>query len=145
MSVQGSIEYTTRIQESKVTALASFVGNPVLDYQRSFTASDITKAYCAQLTYAAPTTIDLNALTNEFGDAISFATVVLIHVKVVSTNQDLVIGGGTHPAFGTDQYTVKRGRSFASDTSWTITGGSSNNLLITPTGSCVFQLIIAGT
>ncbi len=86
---------------------ATFTGNPAVNYQKAFNSTEITKIYIATATVTTtPTSIDLTAVTDAFGNSISFSSVKQLIIHNKDTAIALTVGGGTNGLFSTLPFTL---------------------------------------
>lgn len=98
----------TATVESKIKCLhqspqvlsITYTGAPTLDYTATFSSSAISKVYFNTYTVGtSPTSIDLTTLTDPFGVALSFGSVVDLLIVNNDTTNALEIGGGSNGLF----------------------------------------------
>ena len=127
---------------------------PNKDFAVTYTSSDVTKLYFNNYSVTSGgTTIDLTNLTDAFGNALSFTTVVdLIIVNNDATN-NLTAGGGTNPVIPAlptlaGQAAPTGGGSTGScahiTTPLSVTGTTKNLQLTASAGTISVDVIIIG-
>lgn len=100
-TVTATITSGTQAKFQEATTFgATFTGTPSLQWVRRFNTTELTKCYFNTYTVTStPTSVDLTALTDAYGAALSFATIR--HLRI--TNNDpaisLTVGGGTNGLF----------------------------------------------
>lgn len=143
MSASASIDFTISTTYTKQTALGVGYIPSKLSDTISLSTSDVSKVYTASVTSGSATVIDLTSLTDGFGAALSFSTLKACVVENTGAGS-LVVGGGTNPVFGTDQYTVKSGAVLPVLSSFTV-DGTHKTLTLTPSASTTFNLVLVGS
>ena len=139
VALQVSATYT------KTTPLASASLSPKFTVSVNLSTTDISKMY--QNSYSAqssPVTLDLTSLTDDYGQSISFGSLKGAWIYNTDNTATLVVGGGTNPALGTDQYTITPGKLLPITSVFTV-DGTHKNLVLTPSASMSFQLILVGS
>jgi len=140
----GKIEISASFTYSSVVAGTAFSGFPKLSQSQSLdSTTPVNKVFNQSATISSPTTLDVTALTDAYGAALSFGTVKQFVIQNTGAG-NLVVGGGSNPLFGTDQYTVKSGATLPITSSFT-ESGSAKNILLTPSASLSYTLIICGS
>ncbi len=113
--------------------------SPAFNIGAGSTAGNVDRCYSTAFTVSAgtPLTINLISALDPLNNAVGMLHLssVLVQNNSTTTGQDLVIGGGTHPALGSDQYTAQANGGVAfvcnPNPGFTITSGSSDTLTIT--------------
>lgn len=137
-----TIDITCSVQDTKATDLGSYSGNPRLTQSASNVS--VTKVFTDARTTAVPETLDLTTgLTDAYGAALVYSSCKYVCIQNTHVSATLTIGGGANPLFGTDQYTIKPGATLPITSTFAVAGGSKN-LLVTPSASCTYSIIIAG-
>jgi hypothetical protein len=100
-TLSGNVSSISRFLHQNGAGLSiTYSGNPVRDYERSFTSSDVTLIFFGNYTVTTtPTDIDLTSLTDAYGNAVNFATVKHLQIVNNDTSHDLTVGGGTNALF----------------------------------------------
>lgn len=130
ITLSGSVSSITKcINQNSAAFGTTYSGNPIRDYEATFTSSQITKISFANYSVSTGTTIDLTNITDPFGNAISFATVK--HLQIVNNDltNSLTVGGGSNPVFAALP-SIIAGGCVNLTTNLTV-GGSTKNLLLT--------------
>jgi hypothetical protein len=153
ISINGTISSISKFLIQNPQAFnITYSGNPTRDYERSFSSTDITKLYFATFTVTTtPTTIDVTALTDVFGNALNFATVKHIQVVNNDTTNNLTVGGGTNALFsalpalvGQSAAANSNGSCVNLTTNLTVTGTTKIIQLVAGAGSISVDVLIAG-
>ena len=140
----GKIEITASFTYSSVIGGAAFAGYPKLSQSQSLdSTTPVNKVYNETGTISSPHTIDVSSLTDAYGAALAFGTVKQFVIQNTGAG-NLVVGGGSNPLFGTDQFTVKSGATLPITSSFT-EGAGAKNILLTPSASLSYTLIICGS
>lgn len=75
----------------------TFTGTPRVNFTRVFSTSEVDKAFFQTYTVTTtPTSIDLTALTDAYGDSIAFTIVRQLIIRNKDTTNTLTAGGGTN-------------------------------------------------
>lgn len=143
MAATATIEINCSSTYTKPTALGTGTISPRINYLTSLSSSDVTKVYFTSATISGVTTLDVTALTDIYGTALSYGTVKGVYIENSGAG-NLVLGGGTNPLFGTDQYTVKTGAVLPIVSPFTV-GGSNKVITLTPSASLTYSIIIVGS
>ena len=127
----------------------SFGPSPTISVSFNLPSATITKMIESGGTISSPTTINFASVADVFGATLTFTKVLGIFVQNNSTTQTLTIGGGSQPVCGSDQYTIGPGTTstpnvFFQNSTFNVTSGSAQNLLLTPSGSLSYSLIAVG-
>ncbi|WP_161967142.1 hypothetical protein [Fimbriiglobus ruber] len=89
----------------------------------------------------------MTSLTDAYGNALVYTTVAALIVQIVSASGNLVVGGGSNPLLGSDQYTIKgTANSSMLPISWPFTvSGTAKVITLTPSTSLTFNIIVIGS
>lgn len=96
MAVSSNVSISTDLTQSKVVDLATFSGRPTLAYTKSFSTTDITKAWHDTNSLVATTaSLDLSdgSLLDPYGAGQVFTTLKYIHILNNSAFPLTVFGG----------------------------------------------------
>lgn len=117
-------------------------------------SGNVNLAYSGNVSVVSgtPLVIDLTALTNPDGGAVSFTNVLAVKLTNNGTAAGtLTMGGGTNPVFGAFPVAAQGGTNgtgvtgFYSPNGITVAGGSSNNLqIVSSAGTVPGSLTILG-
>lgn len=129
--------------ETAATVTANVLGNatgrPAISYTRKPT---VTKCYGKARTATGADSIDVTALTDLFGNSISFATVTALEIQNTDATHSIVVSGNL---LGTDTVTVGPGRVLFVDTDRTV-DGTHKTLTVTPAaGTVIYNVIMLGS
>lgn len=143
-SVTGSMAASLGLQVQETTDLsATFTGSPKLSFTKQFTTSDITKGYWKQYTVTTtPTSVDLTALTDWAGNALSFSTVKALLIVNRGT-VTVTTGGGTNAVIPSQDVTAGGCRLLQSTV--TVDGTHKIITLTAASGSATVDIELAGT
>lgn len=140
-----SFMLSAKVDDSKTTTLARYTGGFSSSAESTLDASALTKVYMVSGSGAGPDTYDVNSgLTNAYGVALVYTTVKGIWIKNTHATATLVIGGGSNPLLGTDQYTLKAGNALAITSPFTV-DGTHKVLKITQSATATYELVILGS
>lgn len=140
-------------QQASLPFSTTFSGSPNRDFQRQYQATDLGCLYFNNFTVGtSPTTIDLTALTDSFGNAFSFATVKALLIVNNDATNNLTVGGGTDPLFATLPFplsgqtptTGANGSCLALVTPLTVSGTTKNLQLEASAGTISVDVYIVG-
>jgi hypothetical protein len=144
MTATAQIDVNTRVTHSGSNDLGTYVGSPKLSYSAALATTDISKVFADERTVSSPETLDCTALPEAgYGSTLNYATVKLIQIVNKSASATLTVGGGSNAVCGTDQFTIGPGKCLYIDTARTV-GGSAKNLLVTPSASLTYDVLILG-
>jgi hypothetical protein len=130
---------------TKTNGIEFDTGISGFDSTLTLSTSNITKVWTNSYTaQSGAVTLDLAALTDTYGQSITFTSLKGLHVYNNHASATLVVGGGANPALGTDQYTVTAGKILPVSSVFTI-DGTHKNLVLTPSASMSFQVILLGS
>lgn len=122
---------------------SNITGSPTISQSLTLSSTDVTKNYSTAATISTPTTIDTSSVVDYFGTTLSFATVKGVVIQNTGAGT-LTVGGGSNALFGTDQFTIKSGYTLPLLSPIT-TSGSVKAILLTPSASLSYSIIIVGT
>lgn len=156
-SQSGSISSnTSAVVQSSQSLSTTFTGNPSKSFTRTYNAADlgVTPFFNTYTITTGGTTLDLTALTDVWGNALSFTTVK--HLEIVNNDptNSLTVGGGTNPLFAAlpplaGQAASGGGGSVGSclqfTTPLTVSGSTKNLKLIAGAGSITVDVFILGS
>lgn len=144
-SASATIEVATNLQYNSTSpSFITFSG----------TASSLNSEYTPSVNYCwfksytsgSAQNINVQSLTDAFGNSLSFATVSTIVIQITSTSGNLVVTGDLLPS--SEQWTIKSNSSgeccFASQWNYTV-GSGANTITLTPSTSMTFNVAIAGS
>jgi hypothetical protein len=140
-----SASITSQISATYATTntLATFSGGPSLTESLSLPTTTLNYVYNAvQAATASPVTYNVQSLTDVYGNAVNMATVYTIAIQNTGTHT-IVVGTGTNALMGTDQVTLQAGHTVIITSPITVSG-SVKNLLLTPSASTTWNIIILG-
>lgn len=107
-SLTATVTSSTLAKYQSTQALSTtFSGKPYNNWARNFATTDISKCYFnTHSVTTSPTSLDLTALTDAYGAALSFATVKHLQIINNSDTNSLTVGGGTNGLFTTLPFTL---------------------------------------
>lgn len=144
MAATADINISATTTYTKAAALATYSGSPKIVASKSYATTDISKVFDATGSTGSPVTYDVTALTDDYGAALAMATVKGFVIQNTHATATLTIGGGSNPLFGSDHYTVKAGCCLPI-TSAFAASGAAKNVLVTPSATATWQVLILGS
>ena len=153
---QISLAVSALLQAGAAPAIGQWLidQSPPMSVSIGSSAGQVQRSYSAPISVVSGTPFTLNLISglDPSGAALGFSELVLwlLENDSVTTGQNLVLGGGTHPVLGSDQATVFPGISPSvgvgfgfNPVGWTVTGGSTDTLTITAaTGTIAGKLTL---
>lgn len=144
MSLSASAQIRQSVSASYSTTAGGGATNaPSITFSDTLSTTDITKVYFNTVTSASPVTINLQSLTDVFGNSLNIATLHGVFVQNTSDTHALTIGGGSAAALGSDLATVGGGSCYFNTTAFTISG-SAHNIVVTPSASLTYNILVLG-
>lgn len=143
-SASSVIEISIAATTGNTLAGNPFTGTGRLSQTQTLTTADISKVYIGTGTISGVSTINVTSLTDAYGNSISFATVKGCVIQNSGAG-NLVVGGGTHPLFSTDQYTIASGATLPITSAFTVSSGTHDTITLTPSASLTYSIIIVGS
>lgn len=152
-TLNGSVSSRSAFQYQSIQAGVTYQGNPLNDYERQFSSSDVTKVFFNQYSIGTGgTTIDVTNLTDSFGNALSFGTVKHLSIINLDQSNNLTINAsgsnllvGALPALVGQSGTSQNGSCIQLTTNITTSGSVKNLVLASSAGTITVTLLIAGT
>lgn len=149
MPATGSLTVGISLQDSATAPLGTYNGNPAINGSTAYTSANVTKVF--QATPAATTSpvsyiVNNNSLSGEYVPTSPYTYTTVVGVVIQNTGANtLVIGGGTHPLFGSDVYTVQAGNTFAATNVPITVSSTVCEVTVTPSASTSWSIIIVGS
>jgi hypothetical protein len=141
-----TIDLSTLVQDTGTVGTGTYTGNPSITKTISLSSSDITKVYSATRSVSSADTFDVTSgLTHAFGAALVYASVKGLVILNTHATASIVVGGGSNPLLGTDQYTVKAGQALYVPCVPVTVDGTHKVLTVTPSGAVTYSLLILGS
>lgn len=123
--------------------LTTYNGGVSKQYNESFASADVSKLFHDSRTVSSPETLNvLSGLTDGFGQALVYGSVVTIVIHNTSDEETLTVGGGSNALFN-QLPPIGPGQTYAQTTSIT-TSGTVKNILVSPSGALTYDIIIVG-
>ncbi len=139
MTVSATITVQTAATVTQ-NKLGNFTGRPQVYHYRQLTSVDVTKCYPASV--SPNLTLDVTALTDPYGNALVFSTVLAIQVLNNDGTNSVTVSGNL---IGTDKVTVGPGKCLFIDTTRTVDGTHKQLTLTKSGGSPTCDVILLGT
>jgi hypothetical protein len=149
-SANATIEISSQIQYSSSSPLGSvgsYSGTFRVSETATYSSATVSKYWANSYTGSSTQTIDVTSITDAFGNALSFATVQVIVIQITSSSGNVVVGGGSNPLLGSDQWTVigtANGTTWAVPQPYTVSG-TVKVLKFIPSTSLTFNIQIVGS
>lgn len=126
--------------------LAVYNGSPGIAGTITLASTQITTGvYQATGTISSGTSITVNngSIANAYNSPLTYTTVQAVVIANTGTAK-IVVGGGSNPLFGSDQYTVQPGQILVIPNVPVTVSSSAKQLTLTPSASTTYQILIVG-
>lgn len=141
-----SIDISCTIQDTKSVDLGPYSGSPKITSSVQLTSTDITKCFTDGRAGSGADILNVSdgSLSSAYGVALTYVTVKAVIIQNTSNSAYLTVGGGTHPLFGSDVYTVKAGQNLVLPNVPATIDSTHQQITVTPSAAATYNVVILG-
>ncbi len=143
-----TIQQVVTATEGRSVGLGTYSGGPKLTY--TVDSATITKVYSdedpAEGSGGVMFDVSDGSLSDAYGTPLIYTTVKEVIIYNTSVSASIVVGGGSNPLFGTDEFiTIKAGKCVAIGAVPATVDGSHKILTLVPSATASFKILILGS
>jgi hypothetical protein len=145
-TIQGSVSTSISFMQQEVVGNIGTASFPCIqNFNQNYFSSTITKLYSNTISVTTtPTSLNLNSLTDAFGNAQNFGSVKSLYIQNTDPTNSVTIGGGTTPLFAA-QSPIAAGECYSKLNSNLSTSSANLLQIVASAGSVSINIVIAGS